>query len=233
MLPWKVCPKSEKLHVCNNSDGWQLQSCNDQVSGSFSIDNLKTKPKKAEWLEDKGSYDHNLIENKLLSVLPPKFDISFHLDQHIHVVHDPWSGRSPQIKEFWWSIISSYNSTEFAATGPFSNQPARKFFWQLLHLHRCNRWCWNQVRCSLDVEEQRIWLGLFKITCYSLGEVIRFTIRIPSQQFTTCWVRCICQPTHGTSQKKSQDAPLHFHLPLLPFQPPTSKDERLNHQVSS
>ena len=38
---------------------------------------------------------------------------------------------------------------------------------------------------------------------------------------------------HGTSRFFCQDAPLHFHLPLLPFQPPTSKDERLNeHQVS-
>lgn len=34
---------------------WQL--CNDQVSGSFSIDNLKNKTEKqAEWLEDKRSY---------------------------------------------------------------------------------------------------------------------------------------------------------------------------------
>lgn len=45
----------------------------------------------------------------------------------------------------------------------------------------------------------------------------------------------ICQPISDTWHVtlKRQDAPLHFHLPLLPFQPPTSKDERLNeHQVS-
>lgn len=85
--------------------------------------------------------------------------------------------------EVWWSIMSDiiYNSAEFAAARPFSNQPARKFFWQLLHLHHCNRWCWNQVRCSLDVGGgKRIWLGLSFITCYSLGEVIRFTNSIPT-----------------------------------------------------
>ena len=149
----------------------------------------KTKPKnKQSGWRTKGhimKYDHNLIENKLLSVLPPTSDISFHLDQHIHVVHVPWSGRSPQkVRGLMVNHVRNEksNSAEFAAARPFSNQPARKFFWQLLHLHHCNRWCWNQVHCSLDVGggKKGIWLGLSFITCYSLGEVIRFTNSIPT-----------------------------------------------------
>ena len=66
------------FYLSLNFDGWQLQSCNDQVSGSFAIDNLKTKLTKighlqwlimmiiiiipAEWLDNKKkTYDHDLI----------------------------------------------------------------------------------------------------------------------------------------------------------------------------
>ena len=62
--------------------------------------------------------------------------------------------------------------------------------------------------------------GLFFITCYSLGEVPRFTISNGSH-------RCICQPTHGTSQY-SPDAPLHFHRPLLPFQPHVTQGAKMH-----